>query len=287
MIAPSLHDRHAHHREVAGPDRDGVDLGRVVLRLVVAADAHAFHVDVGRQRQTGGDGGARSRPAARAAPPGHALAQRHRALEVVAVHLQVEVEGGHRAPGRSRGRCRARRAGPRASSAPATSSTSDSASWVTTSASRSVTRRRTEPSPVASAFRDGTRSSLDAVSAGARPNSIVVTSETAGGEGEHGAVQAEVEMDGHRQPVGGQRRSGSAPAQAASSTPSAPPMAASTRLSLRSWRTRRPRLGADRGAHRQLAPPRGAAGEQHVGDVGAGDGQHERDRGQQHRARAP
>ena len=45
--------------------------------------------------------------------------------------------------------------------------------------------------------------------------------------------------------------------------------------------------GADRGADRDLALPAGGADQQQVGDVGAGDQQHEADRAEQHQQRRP
>jgi hypothetical protein len=62
------------------------------------------------------------------------------------------------------------------------------------------------------------------------------------------------------------------------SSPAAPPTSDSTTLSATSCRSRRRRLGAERGAHRDLARARGRAHQQQVGDVGAGDQQHEPDR---------
>ena len=43
----SLHDGDTDHAEVVGPDGDGVDLRRVVLGAVMAADPDPLHVDVG------------------------------------------------------------------------------------------------------------------------------------------------------------------------------------------------------------------------------------------------
>ena len=50
---------------------------------------------------------------------------------------------------------------------------------------------------------------------------------------------------------------------------------ASSRLSVRSCRTRRPRLDAQREAQRDLAAAADGARQQQVGDVGAGDEQHD------------
>ena len=62
--------------------------------------------------------------------------------------------------------------------------------------------------------------------------------------------------------------------------PTAPPTSASTRLSVRSCRAIDPRR-AERRPHRHLALPRGAAREEQIGDVGAGDEQQEAHRGEQ------
>ena len=59
--------------------------------------------------------------------------------------------------------------------------------------------------------------------------------------------------------------------------PSAPPIAASSRLSVSSWRTSRAARRAERQPHRHLLLPRRRARQQQVGDVGADDQQHQRD----------
>ena len=60
-------------------------------------------------------------------------------------------------------------------------------------------------------------------------------------------------------------------------SPSAPPMSDSTRLSVSSWRTTRPRPAPSADADRQLARAHRGARQQQVGDVGAADEQHEAD----------
>ena len=70
------------------------------------------------------------------------------------------------------------------------------------------------------------------------------------------------------------------------SRPAAPPSRPSSTLSVSSCRTSRCQLGAERGADRDLLLPAGGARQQQVGDVGARDQQHERDRAQQHEHRA-
>jgi len=81
-------------------------------------------------------------------------------------------------------------------------------------------------------------------------------------------------------------RSASTP-QNARSTPRRPPKSASATLSVRSWRNDPPTPGAERDADRQLAVPHGGAREEEVGDVGASDEQHERDRAEKDQERRP
>ena len=69
--------------------------------------------------------------------------------------------------------------------------------------------------------------------------------------------------------------------------PSAVPTAAITRLSASICRTSCPRLGADRGADRELAAAPGGAHDQQVRHVRAGDQQDERDRAHQRQNRRP
>ena len=66
--------------------------------------------------------------------------------------------------------------------------------------------------------------------------------------------------------------------QIASATPRRPPAPASRTLSVSSCRTMPPAGGAQRHTHRDLAASRERAREQQVGDVGAGDQEHERRR---------
>ena len=129
---------------------------------------------------------------------------------------------------------------PRVSSAPATSRTSDTASCPTTSASRSDRRRR-GPSPLTVAFSAGTRSGRDAFQAGTRPNRIAVASETSSAYARTVASTAKSKRTGNGSASVG-IEDNSRPAPCAISTPMPPPMIASTTLSPRSWRRRRPRL---------------------------------------------
>ena len=66
-----------------------------------------------------------------------------------------------------------------------------------------------------------------------------------------------------------------------------PPTTASTRLSVSTCRTIAPPARAERGAQGELRAPRGAPHQQQVGDVGAGDEQHQPDRAEQDQQRRP
>ena len=68
---------------------------------------------------------------------------------------------------------------------------------------------------------------------------------------------------------------------AASRHPAAPPVAASSRLSVSVWRTSRARLAPKRQAYGKLPLPGGRPRQQQVRDVGAGDRQHRQHRAQQ------
>ena len=61
-----------------------------------------------------------------------------------------------------------------------------------------------------------------------------------------------------------------------------PPASDSNTLSVSIWRSSRPRAGAERRAKAQLALPHRAAREQQVGDIDAGDQQHEQHRAAEH-----
>ncbi len=72
-----------------------------------------------------------------------------------------------------------------------------------------------------------------------------------------------------------------------SASPSAPPVNDSTRLSVKSWRTMRPRPGADGQSNRDFTLAAGGADQQEIRDVGARDQQHQTDRASQHQERWP
>ena len=59
-------------------------------------------------------------------------------------------------------------------------------------------------------------------------------------------------------------------------------MSESSTPSMMNWRSSVRAAGAQRGAHRELAVPGLGSGQQQVGEVGAGNQQHEADRGLQH-----
>ena len=125
----------------------------------------------------------------------------------------------------------------------------------------------------------GATSALDACSAGTRPNRTAVTNGQARGE----------EQDRPSSPISSTRGAPAAPPRRARRRPSRPRGApgrrrstASSRLSVSSCRDEPPAAGAERAAHRHLARACAGAREQQVGDVDAGDQQHEADRAQQH-----
>ena len=74
---------------------------------------------------------------------------------------------------------------------------------------------------------------------------------------------------------------------AARASPATPPSALKTRLSARSWPISRSPAGSERRPHGELALPRGAGGQQQVGQVGAGDEQHDADGRSEHQQAAP
>ena len=78
-------------------------------------------------------------------------------------------------------------------------------------------------------------------------------------------------------------RSSRSRAQPATSTPAAPPAAESSKLSVSNCRIKRQASGAQRQANADFLAARGGPRQQQVGDVGAGDQQHEpHDPHQQH-----
>ena len=126
----------------------------------------------------------------------------------------------------------------RAKSPAPTSSSRDKATWATTS-----TRRRRPAAPpttdVASSFSVAAAAGRVAWSAGARPKTMPVSSATA-------RVKMPTRRSGcavrvRRASSNGSARSSSSPVQTARKTPAAPPSSESSTLSVRSWRTIRPR----------------------------------------------
>ncbi len=282
----ALDERYAHGPEVVGAHSHGVDRSGLVLRLVVAADADALHVDVGGERQPRGDGhGAHSRHAP-GAPRPRACGTPARGL-VVAVHLEVERRARRAARGRSRARFPARAGRPaRRAAPPRPAAPARARAGATTSASRSVTRRRSGPSPVASALSAGTSASEDAgPGAGAGRTARSWRATRAPRTPAPSPSEPQVERHRHGRRVGAEAGEQRGSPTNASSTPR---RAAERREreALAQQLAHEPRAaGADGGAHRELARPRGAAREQHVGHVRARDHEHEPDRGEQHRAR--
>ena len=70
-------------------------------------------------------------------------------------------------------------------------------------------------------------------------------------------------------------------------SPSTPPISESSTLSVRSWRTMRPRPAPMAAADGDLARADAGAGQQQVGDIGAGDQEHRSHRAQQDQERRP
>ena len=184
------------------------------------------------------------------------LRKGHRAVEVVAVHLEVEVDEGDwarvvaevRAAGHQQA---ARQQGARHQQDQRQRELRDH---------EGVAQRH--PPPHRAFARGIGLERGDQVelrtrpSAGASPNSIVVAIETAGGEGEHGPVEPEVEVHGHGQPVRARAGSGSGPPIAARRhARRCRRAAASTRLSLEEL----PHQARAAGARGPRAPPAHAA----------------------------
>ena len=169
------------------------------------------------------------------------------------------------------------------SSRPApSSSTSDSATSATRSAER-VQRACAAPSGdrCLSSDASGTR---DTCSAGPSPKSAVVAQTTSAAKASAGRSNCTASSRGRF--AGASAFSASMP-HTASTSPSTPPAAASTRLSVSRYDSSRALSRAERRAHGHLVPPRGAADEQQVRDVGARDEQHHRDRAEDHEEREP
>ena len=125
-------------------------------------------------------------------------------------------------------------------------------------------------------------------SAGARPNAEPATIETIARRSRRACRRPAVDNAGIR----GAMRRGMTPTSECtpncdSNRPSAPPPTESSRLSVSSWRTRRPRPApsATRTAISRCAV--GAAHEQKVRDVRARDEQHDRDRAVEHKQQRP
>ena len=120
---------------------------------------------------------------------------------------------------------------------------------------------------------------LVARSAGIMPNPITVAASVAAVNSEHAPVERQIEGDGIRGRVQlGQEKAGRPPREHRP----ADRAGGGQHRALREHQTREPpRRSAERQADAQLVPPRRAARQQQVGDVDAGDQQHERDDDQQ------
>ena len=185
------------------------------------------------------------------------------------------------APGRSR--CRSRRAvrRPRVKSDPATSSTTQNAICPATRTSRTEIRRLTpEPSTADDALSAETRSIFDADSAGATPKSTAVSSDT-GIANARTVPSTETSKSTGTGNTFVPKAETARLAQYAISVPITPPAAARTMPSPSSCPMMRPRPAPSAARMPSSRLLRGAPREQHVGDVGARNQQHETDRGQQ------
>ena len=107
----------------------------------------------------------------------------------------------------------------------------------------------------------------------------------AGADPQHAGIDGDLERaDREARGIAARRRATSG---RASTTPSTAPAPQSTRLSASSVRRSAPVLGAERGAHGQLAFAAHRARQDQVGDVRAGDDEHDRGGGEQHEQDRP
>src|ERR1017187_7572509 len=128
--------------------------------------------------------------------------------------------------------------------------------------------------PRAPSFRNSWGFTLAPWKAGTSPKSRPVATETARVKTmTKGSMAISVE----RGRLPGTAASTSLVPQRASSRPIAAPPRDSRTLSVNNWRTTRPRSAPERGANGELTLAGAGAREQKIGDVGAGDDQHEPD----------
>ena len=177
----------------------------------------------------------------------------------------------------------------RISSAEPTSRMSASATSTTTSTERVLFWRKPVPERPPLSFSVALRSAREPCSAGIRPKRMPVPSDTASVKREHAPVDADQRavLADARQAGGVDRQQRADADDAEQRARATPPAIDSTTLSVSSWRMMPAAAGADRGADGDLALAAGGAHEQQVGDVGAGDQQHEADRADQHEQRRP
>ncbi len=174
-------------------------------------------------------------------------------------------------------RCEAPRL--RSSSPATTSSTAVSATCATTRPSRRAQRRPPTRAAGASPRRSPTRSGRDALSAGSRLASMPVTAAMA-------SVKVSTRASSRRSSAtstgsGSSMASSARMSAHAHATEAAAPSTPSTRPSTSSCCDQPAAAGAHRQPHADLAAPRRGARQQHAGDVGAGDEQHQADDGHQ------
>ena len=155
----------------------------------------------------------------------------------------------------------------------ATSSAIDSAIWLVASAGAEARRgagaRRLPGVPLQHADQIG-------------PSAVqrrIEPEDDAGGQRQRQRVEQHAAIDRRRESSaaasGGSSAAMPLSVQRDTSSPARPPSSASVHDSTSSWREHLAAAGANRQPHRHLAGAAGGAGQQQVGDVGAGDQQHD------------
>ena len=182
-----------------------------------------------------------------------------------------DVAGVESRDGRDRGSRWCAASGRPRPAAPARAATSETTS-------RLRKRRCPAEEPRLPSFNVSCRSVTETCRAGASPKTIPVRSETPRVKA---STQPSTPMFSMRGRPPGTAASTACVPQRAMASPAMPPASANTTLSVSSWRTTRPRAGAECDADGDLLLAPGEAGQQQVRHVGAGDEEHEADRAQQ------
>ena len=160
-----------------------------------------------------------------------------------------------------------------------TSSTIDSATSATSSSAPAAPRPPLDPR--APSFRTSFRSTRDARSAGSRPNTRLEATEIAERESEHARVDVDVAQQLREAGRHDEREEARAPERQCQAEAAADER--EQQVLGEELLHEAPAAGAGGGAQRQLLLPGRPGGQQQVGDVGAGDQQHEADGAEQER----